>query len=75
MKSDIFSTGCSKLVFTVLKKLLAAKSMQKVMSKSATGSKKYAVCSNHNDVAKRTSSVRCQMFSAKVVPKLMLTFS
>ncbi len=37
-----FYTGSSKLVFAVLKKLLAAKSMQKTDSKSAIGKKSLA---------------------------------
>ncbi len=39
MQRKYLCTGCTKLVFTVLKKLLATKSMQKIMSKSEMGLK------------------------------------
>ncbi len=57
-------TKCSKLVFTVSKKWLATKSMQKKKtSKSAIDrTEKYAIFSNHDGMAWETSRVRCRMF-------------
>ncbi len=60
-------TGCSKLVFTVSKELLANKFMPKDMSKSAIGKKKYAIFSNHNGVVRRT--LRIQAFGVKCFRK------
>ncbi len=47
VSQNSISIGCSKLVLTLLKKLLATKSMQKPMSKSAIGTKKRAIFRNH----------------------------
>ncbi len=55
-------TGCSKLVFTLLKKLFATKSTQKIISKIAIDGIKYTIFIGHDCVTRRTSNILCQMF-------------
>ncbi len=52
-------TGCFKLVFTVLKKLLTTKTMRKMLSKSAIGRKTYAILITMLRIEHRAFVVEC----------------